>query len=797
MTELLLKASFALTVAFLFYKLLLQQESFFTVNRFYLIGCLALAFALPFVSLPKLISHQGYLSTVLQAKERAEISGIKQERKTPEVAPKDLPTPKTKITAPSSKLQVAESPTVVAESPAATQGFSWLFWISMLYLFGVGIFTISLLFQVATVIFKIYTATDKIADGEVVIVNTATRQAPCSFFKYVFIYPNDYDFETYEQIIAHEKIHARLGHSFDLLLAEIVVIVLWFNPFSWLFKREIEKNNEYQTDALLLEKERVSPQQYQLNLVQIAVPNKPLSITTNYNQSLLKQRIIMMNAKKSTPHAYWKYSFLVPLFFGTLLMLNEPATSQELPLSDILLAIKTDPAPDLTKEKITEKVAVKARIKTSVKVNKKKPVNQQQKPTNIRYGDVDMTSGFWYGHQDGNEYCLELKGSRSQSNWNMTECFAKNSFQKKANDVFVMTKEAGTLELTGNLEAEVSQGKYTFTEDATFKKFLADNKLLSQDKNLIFHLFFANVNRAYVDFLKKNYAEVNGERLLEVAIHGISLADHQSYIALFQKYSNKRPSLQEVVEAKIHDVDEAYAQELNKMGFQGLSMKKIIEAKIHDVNAPFLAGLKKAGYNDLPIDKVIEAKIHDVDPDFLTKLKQSGFTNLPINKVIEAKIHDINPATAKELRSLGFGELGLDKMIQLQIHEVNTNYIKDLQLAGLKDLTLDQILEARIHDLDPAAIKAIQALGFTDLNFKELMNAQIHEVDAPFLAGLKEAGFKNLSLDKTVEAKIHDIDGNFIKQARQKGYNFNSIDKYISLKIHGMAIESLKEDKDK
>lgn len=66
MLELLLKSSFAIGIAFLFYKLLLQQESFFSTNRLYLLGCLALAFVLPFVTLPKLISHQGYLSVVLQ-----------------------------------------------------------------------------------------------------------------------------------------------------------------------------------------------------------------------------------------------------------------------------------------------------------------------------------------------------------------------------------------------------------------------------------------------------------------------------------------------------------------------------------------------------------------------------------------------------------------------------------------------------------------------------------------------------------------------------------------------------------
>ncbi|MDQ4141248.1 MAG: hypothetical protein M3142_12090 [Bacteroidota bacterium] len=559
--------------------------------------------------------------------------------------------------------------------------------------------------------------------------------------------------------MTHEKIHVRLKHSFDLLLAEIAVIVLWFNPIAWLFKREIEKNNEYQTDAMLLLNEPVNPLQYQLNLLQIAAPNKPLSITTNYNQSLLKQRILMMNAKKSAPGSYWKYGFLVPLFFGTVLMMNEPASSQELPFSDILLAARPINQPKSIQEK--ENLG---NFKNTPGKEQEKPKPKRSTYTNFRQGDPDMSSGFWYSHQDAGEYCLELKGSRNSSNWNMSECFDKKLFQKTGNEVYTMTNEVGTLQLNGNLEAEVSQGKYTFIENTSFKQYLATNNLVANDRNLMFHLFFAGVNRAYVDFLKKNYAEVNGERLLEVAIHDISLQDHQNYIALFQQHSHKRPTLAEVVEAKIHGIDREYVQEIEKMGFKDLSMKKMMEAKIHDVDADFVAELKKLGLTDLPLDKIIQAKIHE-----------------------------INPESVKELRSLGFGELSLDKMMELNIHEVNAAFIQELQAAGLKNVNLDQIMQARIHDLDAASIKEIRDLGFKDLNFDQMINLQIHDVDAAYVSDLKKAGFQNLNLDKIVEARIHDIDSEFVNQARKKGYNFSNLDKYISLKIHGSAIEALKD----
>ncbi|PSR56994.1 hypothetical protein AHMF7605_27665 [Adhaeribacter arboris] len=755
MMELLLKASFALVVVFLFYKLLLQQESFFTINRFYLLAGLLLAFVLPFVTLPKLMNHQGYLTTVWQPANNYPSNSIHPKAPVNEINLSPEPARSSSVSTSTPVQNEASTPKKLSNSAT----FSGLFWLGGLYLFGVMVFSISLLFQVGSLFYKILRTEDKIYDGEVVIVNTTHRQAPCSFFKYIFIYPDDYDFETYEQILAHEKIHVRLRHSVDLLLAELAVIVLWFNPIIWLLKREIEKNNEYQTDALLLAKEPVSPEHYQLNLLQIAVPNKPLSITTNYNQSLLKQRIMMMNAKKSTPHAYWKYSFLVPLFFGTILMMNEPATSQELPISDILLPMKPISQAKPIKENVfTTKVAVNLARKPP------KPSKPKGKSLPIQSNDSDMSAGYWYSHQEGNEYCLELKGSRNNTTWNMSQCFDKKLFQKTGNEVYKMNNEVGTLQLTGNLEAEVGQGKYTFTEKPAFKQYLASNNLVAKDKNLLFHLFFAGVNRAYVDFLKKNYAEVTGDRLLEVAIHDVSLADHQSYITMFQEHSHKKPSLQEVLEAKIHGIDKEYVQELGKMGFKDLSMKKMIEAKIHDV-----------------------------DPAYVANLKKAGFPNLTMDKIIQANIHDINPESVKELRALGFGDLSLDKMIELNIHNVNAGYIQELQSAGLKNLALEQVLEARIHDLNPASIKAIRDLGFKDLDFSELVKAQIHDVDAAYIAELKEAGFPNLSMDKVVEAKIHDVDGTFIKQARQKGYNFNKLDKYIALKIHNSAIEALKE----
>src|SRR5262249_30325362 len=64
---------------------------------------------------------------------------------------------------------------------------------------------------------------------------------------------------------------------------------------------------------------------YQLSLLRVSAPHLPFSITNNYNQSLLKKRIVMMNSKRSSLQTVWKYFFLLPVFTVLVCALNKPA----------------------------------------------------------------------------------------------------------------------------------------------------------------------------------------------------------------------------------------------------------------------------------------------------------------------------------------------------------------------------------------------------------------------------------------------------------------------------------------
>ncbi len=192
-----------------------------------------------------------------------------------------------------------------------------------LYLFGVVRFGANFLVQLGVLLYQSY-ARPVIQDGRFRIVEVSGNRAPCSFGNTIFINPEIYDWETYNQILIHEKIHVSGRHTLDIVLAEIAVVVQWFNPFAWLYRREVENNLEFLTDADVLLHQEVERSAYQLSLLRVCAPHLPCSITNNYNQSLLKRRIVMMNSKRSSLHTVWKYFFLIPILTGLVCTLNKP-----------------------------------------------------------------------------------------------------------------------------------------------------------------------------------------------------------------------------------------------------------------------------------------------------------------------------------------------------------------------------------------------------------------------------------------------------------------------------------------
>ncbi|MBQ4277499.1 MAG: M56 family metallopeptidase [Bacteroidaceae bacterium] len=125
---------------------------------------------------------------------------------------------------------------------------------------------------------------------------------PCSIFRYIVMSVSDYEHNR-ALLLAHEREHIRLGHSYDLLLLNLVTLFQWFNPFVWLLGRDLRAVHEYEADYAVISR-GIDATTYQQFLVTKAVGMRLQPYVNSIGHGSLKSRIIMMYKSKTTRHSF-------------------------------------------------------------------------------------------------------------------------------------------------------------------------------------------------------------------------------------------------------------------------------------------------------------------------------------------------------------------------------------------------------------------------------------------------------------------------------------------------------------
>lgn len=147
-------------------------------------------------------------------------------------------------------------------------------------------------------------------DGRKVYVTANTRIAPFSFGNIIVI--NHIDIEDQADIIlSHEKGHVSFHHTHDMLLAQALVILCWYNPAAWLLRKELKSIHEYQADRYVLDMGN-DMHDYQLFLIMKAARSSFPAIGNNLNKSRLKKRIVMMQ-KSVSGSSSLRFGYAAPL----------------------------------------------------------------------------------------------------------------------------------------------------------------------------------------------------------------------------------------------------------------------------------------------------------------------------------------------------------------------------------------------------------------------------------------------------------------------------------------------------
>jgi len=277
----LFEASLCLMVLYAIYWSLLRQETFFRLNRFYLLAMIICSVLLPM--LPLKWTPAGTTAPIVVMLEPVLI--------TPGIVKASLQT-----------------------------HTSWLEMGLYIYLTGVVLLLFRFLWQLLQLFSIARKARITRRQGHrVVLVDRPF--SPFSFFNMIFINESVVPAGALPTILEHEKIHIRQRHTLDMVLIEMATFTFWFNPVLWMTRREMKRIHEYLADEGVLQN-GTNRSEYQQMILNETMGVQVNTLTNNFNVSLLKKRIAMMTKSKSGSRAKLKALLALPVLLGLSFLLS-------------------------------------------------------------------------------------------------------------------------------------------------------------------------------------------------------------------------------------------------------------------------------------------------------------------------------------------------------------------------------------------------------------------------------------------------------------------------------------------
>ena len=278
--EFLFKSALIIATLVLFYRLFLQRETFFqSIRGYFIVGAIAS------LLLPLLI-----ITTYIEI----EAPSVHELQDTVQRIPSST-----------------ETATTTVSATVADTVIDWDAIIHYTYWIGLLILGSKLFIELLSLIYLLYKSKRK-KEGNYILTETEKEISPFSFFNWIVYNKNLFTAEELNDIIAHEKVHVDQKHSIDILFMQLITLFQWFNPFVWLLKKDAQQNLEYIADKGAQQNAKTK-KKYQYLLLKASTSRNPFALSTNFYNSHLKKRIIMLQKSQTKRFHQLKYFLLVPL----------------------------------------------------------------------------------------------------------------------------------------------------------------------------------------------------------------------------------------------------------------------------------------------------------------------------------------------------------------------------------------------------------------------------------------------------------------------------------------------------
>ncbi len=281
----LLKVNVAFVLFYAFYRLFFYKDTFFKLRRAILLAFFGLALFYPLLNIQDWVRQQEPIADVIYM----------YSTMLPEATAK-------------------------ADAAASVDWYGWLLGSLGFIYWGIVAFLCGrFLVQLSSILWLAHTS-ERVVIHETPVYALRKAAGPFSFFRMVFLHPESHSDKETDEILTHECTHVSQWHSIDVILSEMMCMACWFNPFVWLLKREVRHNLEYLADNTVIQSGYDS-KSYQYHLLGLAHHQSVTTLYNSFNVLHLKNRIMMMNKKRSPGIVRTKYLIFIPLV-GILMLLS-------------------------------------------------------------------------------------------------------------------------------------------------------------------------------------------------------------------------------------------------------------------------------------------------------------------------------------------------------------------------------------------------------------------------------------------------------------------------------------------
>jgi len=278
----LIRSGATLALFYAFYWLVLRRETFFALNRAYLLGAAVLSLGLPLLRVPS-------------------------------------PFVRTVVYSPALPVSVD---TAAAAAPSQSIGLPDI--LSVVYLAGAGLFLLLFLVRLGRLALLVGRCGCVRHHGLKVVLCGHPGES-FSFFKFVFLNKSHVPEADMDRVLTHELAHVRQLHSFDIIFSELLTVIQWFNPFVWPYKSSLRETHEYLADRAVIA-QGCGLARYQLLIVEQHVGGQLLELASSFRTSQIKRRIVMLSRQETKGLARWKPLLALPLALALVLVFAESRT---------------------------------------------------------------------------------------------------------------------------------------------------------------------------------------------------------------------------------------------------------------------------------------------------------------------------------------------------------------------------------------------------------------------------------------------------------------------------------------